>query len=75
MYSEITCYNKNVNFNKIFEYDNSVVLIRAVFGLRKHHKYIYPKILRHNYRKQKNKLNHKMHRGKSRFSVNKPDSV
>ena len=40
MYSEINCYNENYNFNNIFEYDNSVMLTRAVFGLNKHKKYI-----------------------------------
>ena len=40
VYSEINCYNENYNFNETFEYDNSVMLIWAVFGLNKHQKYI-----------------------------------
>ena len=32
--------NENFNFNDIFEYDNSVMLIRAVLGVNKHRKYI-----------------------------------
>ena len=40
VYSEIKCYNENYNFNETFEYDISVMLIRALFGLNKQQKYI-----------------------------------
>ena len=40
VYSQINCYNKNYNFNEIFEYDNSIMLIWTVFGLNKHRKCI-----------------------------------
>ena len=76
MYSGINCYNENYNFNEIFKYDNSAMLIRAMFGLNRHQKYYYPKILRHNYKKTYiSKLNQKMQRKNREFSVSKPDSV
>ena len=31
--SQLNCYNEKYNFNEIFEYDNSVILIWAIFGL------------------------------------------
>ena len=40
VYSEIKCYNENYNFNETFEYDISVMLIRALFGLNKQQIYI-----------------------------------